>query len=101
MWAERDPNDEYHKLDGRVMDESGFVRIQNLGEAINWVFRREFDSDSKNALVRGLVQRGYAASSPYKGIRITTVLTGSAEEHVWLCSSHNQGTDTCKLYNHF
>ncbi|CCX07760.1 Protein of unknown function [Pyronema omphalodes CBS 100304] len=94
MWAERDPNDEYHKLDGRVMDESGFVRIQNLGEAINWVFRRELDSASKNALVRGLVQRGYATSSPHKGVRITTVLTGSAEEHVWLCSSHNHGTDT-------
>ncbi|CCX16438.1 hypothetical protein FPQ18DRAFT_379177 [Pyronema domesticum] len=59
LWAERDPDD------------------KNLGEAVNWVFRREFDRASKNALVHGLVQRGYATYSPEKGVWITTVLTGS------------------------
>lgn len=65
---------------------------------MNWVFRREFDRASKNALVHGLVQRGYATYSPEKGVWITTVLTGSgAKVYVWLCSSHNDGTGTCKL----
>jgi hypothetical protein len=99
LWAERDPDDEFNRLNGRVMDFMGFSRIQNLGEAVNWVFRPEFDTASKSALVRGLVARGYACSASEKLVRITTIRADSAEEDVWLCSAH--GSDTCKFNHHF
>ncbi|CCX07749.1 Protein of unknown function [Pyronema omphalodes CBS 100304] len=92
LWADRDPDDGFNKLNGRVMDFMGFSRIQNLGEAVNLLFRPEFDTASKSALVRGLVARGYASSASEKLVRITTIRTGSAEEDVGLCSAH--GSDT-------